>query len=165
MIRKSIKRQKMSKVYGNKLTKEEIDKNNKYGLYTPENAEMIVSSRGALSVFEFERKLKQINPRLFIVYRPEKVLDSEHPYGHPIRFADPLLPSGYDFTGTACGRAGENLIPAMTTYNRFKNSDGDYITRYNSFGWEAALEGVLSYLLRRGYSINRILDNIPQTLK
>ncbi len=154
MIRKQVKRQSVKSVIGDKYSASEKEKHKKHNIWTMEDKDMIVSNARSFTIGEFQRELKNINPRLFIHYRKEIPLSPTEPFGHPIRFFDPLEESGYEFTGAAVGKGGNKIIPAMTTYNHYKNKDGDYETKIDIGGWEQALETVIVYLKTRNAKIN-----------
>lgn len=149
MIRKQPKRVKVGKVIGNKFSKEELEKHQKYNIWTPENDNMIVTSESGMMWTAFSRKLKELDRRLFIHFNPNTP-SPEAPFGHAIRFTDPETKEGYDPV-CGVGKGGEKYIPAQSTYNHFYNQDTkQYETRIDSCGWVAAEEKVIQYLVSRG---------------
>ena len=142
------KRVRAKEVIGDKFSPSEKEKHDKYKIWTPENDDMIVSSKGPLSVKAFERKLKELDNRIFITFRPERP-QPEAPFGHAVRFRDPELPEGHDPI-TGVGKGGQTVIPAQSTFNHYKNPvTQEYETRIDALGWEAAEEAVINYIVNR----------------
>ncbi len=144
---------KVQDVFGNKFSKEELDWNKRYNIYQPEAHDMVVSNESAKTVTEFERELKQLNKNLYIAYNSHTPID-EKPFGHAIRFRNFSLPEKYDPV-CGVGKGGINVLPAMSKFKHFKNSEGQYESRLEFKGWEAALNQIIEYLVSRNLEVNK----------
>lgn len=143
--RKPLKRVKTEKVIGNKYGIGELDRIKKYNLYTPESQDMIVTSESPLTFTQFERKLKALNSRFFITYNPNTPTP-EAPMGHAVRFR---TEDGHDPI-CGVGMAGNNILPAQTTYNHYFNKEKNISeTRIQALGWVAAEEMAVEYLIKK----------------
>jgi len=148
VIKLKPKRVRVSEVIGIKFSNSELANQKKFGIWTPENTEMIVSNERALSVAAFERKLKKLDSRLFIHFNTA-IPSKAEPFGHIIRFHRPDIDEKYDFI-VGVGIGGNKLLPAQSQYKHFYNEEKKvYETRMIALGWVASQEAVIHYLLAR----------------
>ncbi len=140
---------RVSELYGNRFSKEELEHNQKSGIYMPQNEMMTYSSAGPKTFNEFEKELKQINPRLYMVFN-KAVSTPDAPIGHPIRFMDLALPDGFDIV-YAVGTSRDNLLPANSKIGYYKDEiTGELRSKMSACGWSEALNIVYKFLAKRG---------------
>ncbi len=143
------KRVNVGDFYGRKYSNTERNWNEKHNIWQPENTDMNFSTEKPITFAEFERKLKELNTRFYVVFN-KKPHDIFAPAGHAIRFRDLTLPEGFDIVD-GVGKTGEKMISANSEFaNVFDPLTMKYVTRFISKGYSEALNTAKIFLIKRG---------------